>query len=373
MGKFGKKNSVNLDPASYNTLVIGESGIGKTTLVKNVCEKLVGENGYLHLDIGLEFGADAIEGIVTERIENWDKLEEVVDDIIDNKETDYPELRIVIWDTFDELILLAEAESIRLYNKKNPDKRADSINSAWGGFGKAQDKAIDLILTKMSDLKNAGVSSIFIGHVKRTDITDPVTNETYSKLTADTTQRYFNALKNKMHFIGLAYIDREIVKEKTGRQNIVTHKDITINKIVSEARVISFRDNTYSVDSKSRFAEIVDKIPFDPDEFIKALTDAIKAEKAKSGKSEQQIAIEQADREAESAREASEFSRKARENKVDEDRNSELLAQIKTKWGSVSTDLKTQVKEVMAKYNIDKLSDTSAPTAMFEEIVQIIG
>lgn len=372
MGKFGHKNSVNLDPLGFNTMLIGEAGVGKTTLIKEVCEKLAGDDGYLHLDIGLEFGADAIEGIVTERVENWDKLTDIVDDIVENKDSDYPNLKVVIWDTFDELILLAETESIRLYNKKNPDKRADSVNSAWGGFGKAQDKAIELILTKMSDLKSAGVSSIFIGHVKRTDITDPVTNETYSKLTADTTQRYFNAIKNKMHFIGLAYIDREIVKEKTGRQNLVTHKDIMVNKVVSEARVISFRDNTYSVDSKSRFAEIVDKIPFDPDEFIKALTDAIKAEKSKSGKTEKQIAKEQKEREAEAAKNASEFSKKSKENKVDEDRNAELLAEIKPLYSGASDDDKVVIKSIMTEYGMTKLSEPDVPTAALEKIVQIL-
>ena len=45
------------------------------------------------------------------------------------------------------------------------------------------------------------------------------------------------------------------------------------------------RDDNYAVDSGSRFADIVDEIPMDVDEFIKALTDAIEAESSKSGKS----------------------------------------------------------------------------------------
>lgn len=373
MGKFGHKNSVNLNPLSYNICLLGESGIGKTTISKEICEKLVGEDGYISFDIGNEQGSDAIEGIVAEKIEDWAKLVEVVDDIIDNKETDYPNLKVVVWDTFDELILLAEAEVIRIHNKKNPDKRVDSIAQALGGFMRGQDKAMELIVNMMGDLRKAGVSSFIIGHVKRTEITDPVTNETYSKLTSDTTQRYFSTIKNKMHFVGLAYIDREIVKEKTGRQNIVTHRDITVNKVVSEARVISFRDNTYSVDSKSRFAEIVDKIPFDANEFIKAMTDAIKAEKAKSGKTEKQIAKEQKERDAEAAKSASEFSKKAKENKVDEDRNADLIAEIKPLYSSASDDAKAEVKEIMATYGFGKFSDPDIPTVALEKIVQILS
>lgn len=277
MGKFGKKKEVNLNPLNYNIAILGESGIGKTTLAKEVCEKMVGEDGYIHFDMGKEAGADAIQGIVSETIENWSKLCEVVDDIVENKTTDYPDLQTVIWDTLDELIIMAEKEAIRQYNRKNPDKKADTINGAWGGFGKGQDKATEFILDKIWELKKVGVNSIIVAHVKRTDITDPMTQETYSKLTADTQQRYFNAIKNKMHFVGLAYIDRDIVKEKTGQKNKVTKEEKIINKVVGESRVISFRDDTYSVDSKSRFSEIVDRIPFSSDDFIKAMQDAILA------------------------------------------------------------------------------------------------
>ena len=60
---FGKRNHVKLDPLAYNILLLGESKIGKTTLIKEVCEKLAGEDGYLFLEIGQERGADAIENI----------------------------------------------------------------------------------------------------------------------------------------------------------------------------------------------------------------------------------------------------------------------------------------------------------------------
>jgi hypothetical protein len=92
-------------------------------------------------------------------------------------------------------------------------------------------------------------------------------------------QKYFNGIKTKMHVVGMACIDREIIKESTGRQNVVTKKDITKNKVVAESRKIIFRDDDYGVDSKSRFANIIDQIPLDTDEFIKALKDAIKAAK----------------------------------------------------------------------------------------------
>lgn len=372
MGKFGKKKEVNLNPLNYNIAILGESGIGKTTLAKEVCEKMVGEDGYIHFDMGKEAGADAIQGIVSETIENWSKLCEVVDDIVENKTTDYPDLQTVIWDTLDELIIMAEKEAIRQYNRKNPDKKADTINGAWGGFGKGQDKATEFILDKIWELKKVGVNSIIVAHVKRTDITDPMTQETYSKLTADTQQRYFNAIKNKMHFVGLAYIDRDIVKEKTGQKNKVTKEEKIINKVVGESRVISFRDDTYSVDSKSRFSEIVDRIPFSSDDFIKAMQDAILAEHAKGTKTLAQTKKEQAKAQAEADKKAAEYSKNAKSKKIDVEKNEELIMTIKNKFSDATDSTKTKVRAVMEEYGIANFKDVEVSTMALETIVDIL-
>lgn len=369
MGKFGKKNEVDLNPLHYNVAILGESGIGKTTLAKEICEKLVGEDGYIHFDIGKENGASAIQGIVSETIEDWNKLKDVIEDIVENKPTDYTNLQTVIWDTLDELIILAEKESIRQYNRKNPDKKADTINGAWGGFGKGQDKAIEMILDMIWELKKVGVNSIIVAHVKRSDITDPISQETYSKLTADTQQRYFNAIKNKMHFIGLAYVDRDIVKEKTGQQNIVTKEEKVINRVVSESRVISFRDDTYSVDSKSRFAQIVDRIPLTSDGFIKAIQDAILAEHSKGDKTLEQTKKEQAKSQKEADKAAIEYSQNAKANRIDIEKNESLLAVIKNKFPDVSADTKKRVKEIMEEYGFANFKDAEVPTMALEIIV----
>lgn len=373
MGKFGKKNEVDLNPLHYNIALLGESGIGKSTIVKEVCEKLAGEDGYIHFDIGRENGAAAIQGIVSEPIEDWGKLEEVVDDIIENKNSDYPNLQTVIFDTLDELLLLTEAEVVRLHNIKNPDKRTDTINSAFGGFGKGQDKVVELIVDKIWELKRVGVNTIIVGHVKRSDILDPITQETYSKLTSDAQQRYFNGIKNKMHFVGLAYIDRNTVKEKTGRKNMATKEDILKTKVVSESRVISFRDDTYSVDSKSRFADIVDHIPFDADSFIKAMTDAIEAERSKSGKSLAESQKVQAAKDKKAAKDAQKYSEDKKKNHSDEAKNQELLDKIKNTFFDASDETKNHVKEIMAEYGMTKLSDVDAPTQALERIVEILS
>lgn len=368
--RIGKKNSISINPLDYNITLLGESGIGKTTISMQVCEKLVGEDGYIHFDIGREAGALAIEGIMSEHIKDFTELREAVDEIIEYRDSDYKDLKVIMFDTLDELILLAEAESLRLYNKKS-DKKADTIDGAWGGFQKGQAKAMEMILDIISDLRDVGISSFIIGHVKRSDIIDSITQETYSKLTADTTQKYFNAIKNKQHFVGLAYIDREIVKEKTGRKDIVKKTDITINRAVSESRVISFRDDTYSIDSKSRFANIIDKIPFNADDFIKAMTDAIMAEKTKNGTSVEEAKKEQMKREEIKEENAIAKAKSKTENKIDTDRNEELKNTIQTKYHDMSATDREKFKEMMSELGIEGFKDVSnIPTKKLEMLAR---
>lgn len=373
--KFGTKREINIDPLAYNIGLIGESGIGKSTVIKEVCEKLAGEEGYIALDIGKEDGHDAINGIVSEKIPDWAKFKEFCDDVIENKLTDYKELRVIVLDTFDQLLEIAEPEVIRLHNRANPDKpKISSIKAAFGGFMAGEDKAIQIVLDKLWELKEVGVSFIAIGHTKKKDIDDPITGESYSVLTTNMSQRYFNALKTKLHFLGVAYIDREIVKYKTGKKNVVTKEEEVKGRVLSESRRISFRDDNYSVDSKSRFANIVDQIPLDADAFIKAITDAIMAEHSKGDKS-----VEQSKKDLVAARKAKEkeVAKKLENdaaNKVDEDRNAELMEVVQNKFSDADAETKKAVKAIMAEHDIPNFKNPDdIPTAVLQKIVDVLN
>lgn len=373
--KFGEKREICIDPLAYNIGLIGESGIGKSTVIKEVCEKLVGDDGYIALDIGKEDGHDAINGIVSAKIPDWATFKEFCDDVIKNKLTDYKDLRVVILDTFDQLLEITEPEVIRMHNRANPDKpKITSIKAAFGGFMAGEDKAIQLVLDKMWELKSVGVSFIAIGHTKKKDVDDPITGESYSILTTNMSQRYFNALKTKLHFLGVAYIDREIVKQKTGKKNIVTKEEEVKGRVLSESRRISFRDDNYSVDSKSRFADIVDEIPLDADAFIKALKDAILAEHSKGGKSVEQSEKELKEARKQQEKELAEKQKADAANKIDEDRNAELLQVIQNKFPDADAATKKSVKEIMKEHDIPNFKNADdIPTAILEQIVKVLN
>ena len=136
--KYGKKNEIKVNPLAYNLALIGESGIGKTTVIKEYCEKLA-PDAYIFLEIGKEDGADAINGINYLNCPEWDMdydedtnsigFNTFVEDVIDNRSTDWKDLKVVVVDTCDELFAIAEPEVISMHNRENPTKRTKSLKS----------------------------------------------------------------------------------------------------------------------------------------------------------------------------------------------------------------------------------------------------
>ena len=298
---FGKRNQVSVNILDYNIMLLGESGAGKTSLINDVCNEYThNPESALFLEIGQERGADAISGINYINCPEWDMdydelsnsagFATVCEDIIENKISEYPNLKVVVFDTFDQLITVSEKRVLEMWNKEcrkagHPEKCTNSINACYSGFGRGEKKAIEIMLDMIARLRSVGVATIIIGHCKQKQIEDTFTGQTYQILTSDQQQNYFNAIKKNTHFIGLLYVDRQLAAEKTGKKIFGTNKDETINRVVSETRRIRFRDDGAVVDCKSRFANITPEIEFSSTAFIKALEDAIKAEINKSGKS----------------------------------------------------------------------------------------
>lgn len=345
MAKFGKKNKVSLNPLDANICLLGLPKIGKTTIMKEIAEKLVGDN-YMFLEMYRENGAKYIEDIIYEDVPDWETFVEIIDDIVDNRTTDYADLKVVFLDTLDNALQLAEQESIRLWNKENPSKRTSAINAAWGGYMKGQDKAMELLQEQLFRLREVGVAFSVLGHVRQTTITDPITNESYQQITSDVSQRYFNQLKKNIDLVGIAYIDRELVKGKVNGKEVSTVK--------SETRKIKFRDDNYTVDSGSRMSQIVSEINFDADEFIEAMRNALEAEVKRGGKS-----ID--DRKKENEKEEKETMKRLAEEEVKAKAEKEL-DEIKEKIVAFFNDNKTNLDVIKPVLKICKDNGFSNPT-----------
>lgn len=371
MAKFGKKNHVSLDPANCSIIFLGQPKIGKSTLMKEFAEKTVGEDGYLFLEMYREQGADLIEGINYENVETWSKFEDIVSDIEVNKDTDYPELKMVMIDTWDNAILLAEQEALRLWNRNKDNKQTDNINAAYGGFQRGQDKAGELLDTMKSRLEAVGIRVNIIMHVKNKEITDPVMGDTYQQITSDVSQKYFNRIKRNMDVTAVGYIDREIIKEKTGKKDIQGN-DIEKNIIQSETRKIKFRDNGYAIDAGGRLKYIVDDVNFDSESFIKAITDALRAEAENKGVDIKERVKEDKERLiAEEAQVEEVIKENKRRAKINKDRNEELVSQIKTAFSSAGDEKKAAYRDIVKSENIKNFDELlEMETDKLEEFVK---
>lgn len=287
MGKFGKRVNVATDLSKYMIGVMAPSGFGKTTLMYQMCEKEFGPEGYIILDMAQEDGVAALQGAVAEKVTTWKKMKEVVDDIVKNKETDYPDLKVVILDTLDAAFEAAEQYAVDTYNRDNMGKqgfvKASSINSVEGGFGRGLEKVIEYVKKEIVRLNSVGVGVYWTAHVKEKDQVDLFTGTQYTTLTANMSMKYFNAIKNSSHIVAFGYFDRSIEKQAVGEVNPITKKAKERKSVLAEARKLKFRDDAMIADAKSRFSEITDEIDLDANLFINAIKEAIEAERAKAG------------------------------------------------------------------------------------------
>ena len=276
---YGKKNVISTDLSRLVFGLLGEPGIGKTSTVYKMAEKEFGEDGYLLLDVGSEWGSEYINGVVAEQTETFKKFLDVTNDIVKNKNTEYKNLKIVICDTIDALFEIGEPYLVKLYNQEHMGEKnfkpAVTINGAEGGFMHGQDRLIEIVINQIIKLRKVGVGFWYTGHVKRRSNDDAFSGETYDMITTNMSQRYFAAIRNKSHAIGIAYIDRTLTQQEVGKENPITKEKKTITRVVSESRKVKFRDDSYTADSKSRLDGITEEVLLDADEILKALKDAI--------------------------------------------------------------------------------------------------
>ena len=384
--KFGNRKRVSKNVNDFMIGIMAPSGWGKTTLMYKTCEKLFGPDGYIIADMGDEDGTAAINDVAAEQIPTWKRFKEMVDDIIKNKDTDYVDLKIVILDTLDATFEKAEEYTVKSWNQENMGqqgfKPASSINSVEGGFGKGLDRTIETVKKEINRLAKAGVKVWWTAHVKEKDQTDLFTGMNYTTLTANMPMKYFNSIKNISHIIGFGYFDRTVEKQEVGEANIVTKKKKTRNAVLDETRKIKFRDDSMIADAKSRFANIIDEIVLDTDEFIKAITDAINSASGENvsstpKKSTKPTPAPTPISEPEENPEVSDedFDIFGDDETPQEEAvvpvDKETLTSIRSSFKNSDADTKSHVRAVLSNYN-GKLSSEMRPSDV-EKIKEILG
>ncbi len=377
---FGIHNVLSTDFCDYSYFINGVAGIGKTTLAYELGKKITGsDEGTLIITCGREPVPKHINGAFYAHAKTFKDFIAIAKDLINNR-NDYPDTKYVALDSADEFVRICEAFVVDEWNATcKIDERAKSISQAYKGFQKGENRVCDLMTTWLGNLEDAGYKRIIIGHTKQKMTDDIYSGISFEQITCNLDNKYYNILKDKVNLIATCYNEKEIVDVEE-KKNAFTKKLQKVGNLISQHRVIVFRDDDNAIDTKSHFKYIVPKIDFGVDEFVKAVEDALQAQKDEDeGKAVSVPAP---------APKKSTPAPAPADNDIDldddpvveeadidpvgtEDKET-LIAEIRKSFKDADKDTKEKVKSILKENGTGKL-DNSLPISVLIEISEILG
>lgn len=350
-----KKNEVKCDIGSYIHYWRGVKKSGKTTLFYDLVKEQYNDiNKGLLISIGDEIGYQALDGLIYAEAPDWSSLEEIITELVENKEDN--EFEVIGLDTVDEWVKLAKEEVRRIHKKQKG--QAAEFNACLGGYGAPRDKVVELIDDQLARLRRAGYGLIEIGHTKIRDIVQK-NGDAYQQLTSNLSSDYDGIFANKADIV----------------MTISVEKDIDENKHINGVdRYMYFRSDGF-VDAGGRFAEMPERIEYGAKNYINAFEQGVKG--AIAGKvTDKEINKRKETEIADRKEKASEFSKSVKANKVNPERNEELIAILNEKFKAASDEKKNEFKELKAKLapeykNFNSMTDLG--TSILEELAEFFN
>lgn len=244
-----KLNKIEADISKISIYLRSTKKFGKTTLWRDlIMEKYHDPTKGLLIACGSEQGYTMLDNLNAVHVTNYDELMELIDWLIDKKGVEH-DIRMIAFDSVDELVLITDAETIRIHNKDNPTKKVKSIKAAMSGYSAGEKySANNLIKPMMNRLKDAGFGRMYIAHtkfktVKTKGSTDP---DGYMILTSNLGADYESAFGDCSDVVITGTVDKPIVEKTVGDD---TKKFISGDTV----RRLYFRE-TELVDAGGRFA-----------------------------------------------------------------------------------------------------------------------
>lgn len=271
-------NEVTALPYEIRLGLMGYSGAGKSSTIYAMLEKWV-PGQYIILDTGMEGGLTTLEGARNITTGTWDDFLDAVNAIVIDKITGQANTLVVAIDTIDELQRMSEQHVLDEYNSsKSIVDQVENINDGGTlGYGQGLNTATTNILKQIKKLEDSGITVWQTFHSRLKDVENELSKETYKELTANLGQTTFNNFLTKLDVLGTIWTDIDLDTVET--KNFIG-ETVRENKKVGETRVVTFRDTTSAVRSKSRYQEIDDMSILDADRIVDVLTRAsIKATK----------------------------------------------------------------------------------------------
>ena len=222
---------------------------------------------------------------------------------------------------------IAKKEVIRLDFRKTGERH--EFNACFGGYGHPREKVQELIDNLMTRLEDSGYGLIWIGHTKYRTVNEK-NGDSYDMLTSNLSSDYDGIFANKADVVMMIDIE----------------KDIEGGFVQDTQRYMWFRGDGF-VDAGGRFSQIEQKVEFSVDNYIKTVSDAIRAE-IKSRKVDDKYMAEKAkqeEQEREDYYKANKQKLMKNEDDVDEqEKNAKLCEELKAQIKDTIADLDTNTK-----------------------------
>ena len=276
-------NRITADVSSLSIYLRSVKKFGKTTLFRDVIMEKYGDSQRgLLVGCGGEIGYSLLDNLNYTQVETYSDLVELGNWLVTQKGKEH-NIEIVAFDTVDELVLMADRETIARY-KDESKKECRSIKGAFGGFGAgSQYSANNIIKPYMSTLKKAGFGIWAIAHTSMKTIKNKgdLEEDGYQMLTSNLEKNAESAFGDIFDVTLTGVIDRNMnTKVKEGFNG----KKIKENFVTDEVRKLYFR-GTSVIDAGGRFADgaVPEYIVFDKrnmaKEFIQTIEDGIEKSK----------------------------------------------------------------------------------------------
>lgn len=242
-------NKIEADIAQLSIYLRSTKKFGKTTLFRDLILAKYGDPSYgLLVGCGAEIGYKMLDNLNTTQVSSWKDLIELKKWLIEGKGIEH-NIKIVAFDTGDQLVLLADKETIRQSNIENPNKLTKSIRGAFSGYTAGEKySANNLITPYLTELQLNGFGTWVIAHSKFKTIRDKgsLDEDGYQQLTSNLGADYEAAFGDCMDVCLTGVIDRDFNEKGEG--------DKKKRYAVETVRKLYFR-GTPMIDAGGRFAD----------------------------------------------------------------------------------------------------------------------
>lgn len=262
MGRLSNKkiHKPTTDLKNYFWIISGIPKIGKTSLFAKIIKEKYGDlkKGLL---IAFETGYEALN-VFAEDVTDWDDFEDLVDDLIENK--DEYDIEFLGLDTLDIMWDFAQDKVIEEWNRENPNLYTQDINSVGmkkpggKGFGLGYNRAAKKIKNATAKLRRAGYGLMGITHSKE-EHKEEKSGLEYDQLT-----------------LSLSGSARKVFLNDASMVVFITSEKVQEGDELITKRIMHLRNDSY-IEGGCRFENIPEKIEYSPKKLLEVFEEAVKS------------------------------------------------------------------------------------------------